>query len=65
MDIRTTCIKANEQFAIVAEDTGLDLESIDVGTFPDDCSGDTIEGALIKTFGNLILVLAYVLEKVE
>jgi len=65
MDIRTTCIKANEQFDIVAEDTGLDLERIDVGTVPGDMTADTIEGALIKTFGNLILVVSYLTERLK
>jgi hypothetical protein len=65
MDIRAVCIQANEQFAIVSEDTGLALEQIDVGTEPNDCTGDTIEGALIKTFGNLVLVLSLLTEKLQ
>ncbi len=63
MNIRQACITVNEQFTVLSKDTGLDLAQINVGAKPGDCTGDSLEAALLKISNNLAVLRARLAER--
>ena len=63
MDTRQTCIAINRQFETLSKLTGLQLKTINVGSAPGDCEGDTSQEAAASTLNNLLVVLIHLAER--